>query len=136
MLELIKTLLGMKLGVLLLIIFGGLIGLSFLKNLITGSFSIAKFAAGFNPFTGSVQGKLIYYALIAFACFTVYRFVMRDTYSADYKNNIKGNQDVFIDQKVGTNGCAVNLFFGLIKIGCNPKSMTKTVNNNCGCQSK
>ena len=130
MFNLIKTIMGMQLGHLLLIGGGLIIGLSIIKNIFTGSFSVGKFLGGFNFFAGGPQGKLIYYGLIIFACFTVYHFVMRPTYSTDYKNNIKGNQDIFIDQKVGSDGCAFEFGFGLIKLGCNSKSPSKTVNNN------
>ena len=56
---LIKGILGMKFGWLLLIVVASVIGISLVKNIFSGSFNIAKFAGGFNIFTGSVQGKLI-----------------------------------------------------------------------------
>jgi hypothetical protein len=116
---------------------GIIIGGSLIKNILTGSFSIAKFASGFNPFAGGVQGKLIYYGLIIFGCFCVYHFIMRPTYSydTDYKNQIHHNQDVMIDQRVGTiEGCTVNLGWGLIKLGCKSQPITKTVNVNPECE--
>ena len=134
MFNLIKTIMGMQLGHLLLIGGGFIIGLSIIKNIFTGSFSVGKFLGGFNFFAGGVQGKLIYYGLIIFACFTVYHFVMRSTYSydTDYKNHIHHNADVFTDQRVGTQeGCAFEFGFGLIKLGCKSQPMTKTINYEC-----
>jgi len=129
-LMLLKGLLGMKFGWLIAIVVGVMLGGSLIKNIISGSFSIAKFAGGFNPFSGGVQGKLIYYCIIIFACITAYNFIMRPTnsYDTDYKNQIQGNQDVIIDQRVGTNtGCDVSLLFGLVKLGCKQEPITKTV---------
>jgi len=128
----IKAILGMKFGYLLLIVVGIMVGGSILRNILTGSFNIAKFAGGFNIFSGNVQGKLIYYGLIIFGCFVAYHFIMRPTYSydTDYKNQIHHNQDVMIDQRVGTrDGCAVELLYGAIKIGCKSQPMSKTVIN-------
>ena len=129
-LMLLKGLLGTKFGWIIAIVVGIILGGSLIKNIVSGSFSVAKFASGFNPFTGGVQGKLIYYGIIIFACITVYNFVMRPTnsYDTDYKNQIQGNQDVIIDQRVGTNtGCDVSLLFGLVKLGCKQEPITKTV---------
>jgi hypothetical protein len=134
---LLKTILGMKFGWLIAIVAGIIIGGSLIRNILSGSFSVAKFAGGFNIFAGGVQGKLIYYGLIIFACFTAYHFIMRSTYSydTDYKNQIYQNQDVMLDQRVGTQeGCNVNLFFGLVKIGCKSQPITKIVNNSCDCE--
>jgi hypothetical protein len=129
-LGIIKGILGMKFGWLILIAVGTLVGFSLIKNILSGSFNVAKFAGGFNIFTGSVQGKLIYYGLIIFGCFVAYSFIMRPTtsFDTDYKNTIHHNQDVMIDQRVGNSeGCDVNLFFGLIKLGCKQQPITKTV---------
>ena len=136
LLGLLKGILTMKFGWLIAIVAGVVIGGSIIKNILSGSFSVAKFAGGFNIFAGGVQGKLIYYGLIIFGCFVAYHFIMRPTnsYDTDYKNHIHNNQDVFIDQTVGTKGCDVDLFFGLVKFGCNPKSMTKTVNVDPICE--
>ena len=136
-LSLIKFLLGLKFGWIIAIVVGVVVGGSLIRNIFTGSFSVGKFLGGFNIFTGSVQGKLIYYGLLAILAFGLYHQLTRATwnYDTDYKNHIHNNQDVFIDQTVGTKGCDVDLFFGLVKFGCNPKSMTKTVNNNCDCKS-
>ena len=127
----------MKFGWLIAIVVGIVIGGSIIRNILSGSFSVAKFAGGFNIFTGGVQGKLIYYGLIIFGCFVVYHFVMRATYSydTDYRNQIYDNQDVMVDQRAGTQeGCNVNLFFGLVKIGCKSQPITKIVNNSCDCE--
>jgi len=136
-LTLLKGLLGTKFGWIIAIVVGIILGGSLTKNIVNGSFSVAKFASGFNPFSGGVQGKLIYYGLIIFACFTVYHFIMRPTQSfdTDYRNQIQGNQDVFVDQRVGNNnGCDVNLLFGLIKFGCKQDPITKTVNIDPMCE--
>jgi hypothetical protein len=137
LLGLLKGILGMKFGWLIAIVVGVILGGSIIKNIFSGSFNVAKFASGFNPFTGSVQGKLIYYGLIIFGCFVAYHFIMRPTnsYDTDYKNHIHNNQDVMIDQRVGTNNaCDVNLFFGLIKLGCRQDPITKTVNIDPICE--
>lgn len=137
LLGLLKGIFAMKFGWLIAIVIGIILGGSIIKNILTGSFSVAKFASGFNPFSGGVQGKLIYYGLIIFACFCVYHFIMRPTYSydTDFKNQIHNNQDVMIDQRVGTiEGCDVNVLFGLIKIGCKSQPITKTVNVNPVCE--
>jgi hypothetical protein len=129
-LAIIKFLLGMKFGWLILIGGGIIVGGSLIRNIFTGSFSVGKFLGGFNILAGGVQGKLIYYGLIIFGCFVAYHFIMRPTtsYDTDYKNNIQHNQDVMIDQRVGTNNaCNVNLFYGLIKLGCKQDPITKTV---------
>jgi hypothetical protein len=135
LLGLLKGLLAMKFGWLIAIVIGVIIAGSIIKNVINGSFSVAKLASGFNPFTGSVQGKLIYYGVLALLAFGLYHQLTRATtnYDTDYKNKIDHNQDVMIDQRVGAKGCDVDLFYGLIKLGCNPKSITKTVNNNLDC---
>lgn len=132
-----KFIMNMKFGWLLWMGFSIIMGGSIIRNIFTGSFSVGKLLGGFNIFTGSVQGKLIYYGLIIFGCFVAYHFIMRPTnsYDTDYKNNIQHNQDVMIDQRVGTNnGCDVNLFFGLIKIGCRQQPITKIVNNDTVCE--
>jgi hypothetical protein len=134
LLGILKGLMGMKFGGLIAIMSGIVIGGSLIKNIFSGSFNVAKFAGGFNIFAGGVQGKLIYYGLIIFGCFVAYHFIMRPTYSydTDYKNQIHHNQDVMIDQRVGTiEGCNVNLFFGLIKLGCKSQPITKTINYEC-----
>lgn len=135
-LGIIKTLLGLKFGWIIAIVIGIIIGGSIIKNIITGSFSVAKLASGFNPFLGSVQGKLIYYGLIIFGCFCAYHFIMRPTqsYDTDYKNQIHHNQDVIIDQKVGSSCIPTSILWGIIQIGCDSKPITKTVNNDFGCE--
>jgi len=129
MLNLLKFIMGMKVGYLLLGIGGIALVLSLIKNILTGSFNVAKFAGGFNIFTGSVQGKLIYYGLIIFGCFVVYSFIMRPTtsYDTDYRNNIHHNADVALDQRVGATCIPTKILWGVIQIGCNSQAMTKTV---------
>jgi len=132
---LFKIIFGTKFGYLLaigiVILFGG----SLIKNIFNGSFSVTKFFSGFNPFSGGVQGKLIYYALIAFGCFLVYSFVMRPTYdyNTDYKNQIKNNEDVILDQRVGATCIPTKILWGLIQFGCNSEAVDKNVTNNCDC---
>jgi len=132
---LLKGLLGTKFGWIIAIVVGVILGGSLVKNIVSGSFSIAKFASGFNPFSGGVQGKLIYYGLIFFACILVYNFVMRPTnsYDTDYRNQITGNQDVIIDQSVGAKCIPTKILWGLIQFGCTsaPINKTVTVNNEC-----
>jgi hypothetical protein len=133
----LKIVLGLKFGWIIAIVAGIVIGGSIIKNILSGSFSVAKFANGFNIFAGGVQGKLIYYGLIIFGCFVAYHFIMRPTnsYDTDYKNNVHHNQDIMIDQRVGTQeGCNVNILFGLIKIGCKSQPITKTVTVNPICE--
>lgn len=136
LLGLLKGIMGMKFGWLVAIVLGVVIGGSLIRNILAGSFNVAKFAGGFNIFTGGVQGKLIYYGLIIFGCFTVYHFIMRPTYSydTDYKNQIHHNQDVAVDQRVGATCIPTKILWGLIQIGCNSEAMQKNINNNCNCQ--
>ena len=136
LLGLVKGILGMKFGVLIVVVVGVIVGFSILRNIISGSFSIAKFAGGFNPFTGAIQGKLIWLAIWCFIFFTAYHFIMRPTtsYDTDYKNNIKGNQDVIIDQSVGAKCIPTRILWGLIQIGCKSESIKKNVTNNSGCE--
>jgi hypothetical protein len=134
--KLISLILGMKFGWVIAIVLGLIVGGSIIKNIISGSFSVAKFAGGFNIFSGGVQGKLIYYGLIIFGCFVAYSFIMRTTYSydTDYRNNIKGNQDVIIDQRTGPTCVPTKILFGLIQIGCKSQPITKNVTNNSDCE--
>ena len=132
LMSLIKWLLMQKFGIVILIVVGVILLISIVRNILSGSFNVAKFAGGFNPFVGSVQGKLMYYAVFAILAFGLYHQLTRSTtnYDTDYKNQIHHNQDVFVDQRVGTStGCDVNLFYGLIKLGCKQPPMTKNVNN-------
>jgi len=131
LMSLIKWLLLQKVWGLLLIIFGIIFIIMLIKNIISGSFNLSKFASGF-VFSGPVQGKLIYYAVFAILAFGLYHQLTRATtnYDTDYKNNIHHNADVFVDQRVGTStGCDVNLFYGLVKMGCKQLPMVKNVNN-------
>jgi len=133
LMALIKGILGMKFGYLILIGIAIILGLSIIKNIFSGSFNIAKFASGFNPFTGSMQGKLIWLAIWAFIFFTAYQFIMRPTYSydTDYKNQIHHNEDVLVDQRVGATCIPTKILWGLIQIGCNSSAMEKNITNNC-----
>jgi len=122
----IKIILGLKFGWLLLIAMAIILGGSLIRNIFTGSFNVAKFAGGFNVLSGGVQGKLIYYGLIIFGCFIVYNFIMRPTtsFDTDYKNNIRDNRDVYLDQRAGetcSEKCIIAiqpLGFTLLKVGC------------------
>jgi len=137
LLGLAKMILGLKFGWLLLIVVAIILGGSIIHNIFTGSFNVLKFASGFNPFIGSIQGKLIWLAIWCFIFFTVYQFIMRPTYSydTDYKNQIHHNQDVMVDQRVGATCIPTKILWGLIQIGCNSESMEKNVKNcKCECQ--
>jgi len=124
-LTLLKGLLGMKFGWVILLVVGLLIGGSLIKNIITGSFSITKFASGFNFFAGGVQGKLIYYGFLAILAFGLYHQLTKATteYNTDYRNNVHHNRDVAIDQRVGESGCLINFGWGLFKLGCQQEPM-------------
>ena len=130
LLTLLKGILGMKFGWVILLVVGLIFGLSLIKNIISGSFSVAKFASGFNPF-GGAQGKLLWLAFWCFAFFTAYSFIMRPTtsYDTDYKNHIHDNQDVFTDQRVGASCVPTKILWGVIQIGCGSESMKKVTNN-------
>lgn len=125
LLPLLKIILGMKFGWIILIVVGILVVGSLLKNILTGSFSLGKFASGFNIFAGGVQGKLIYFGLLAILAFGLYHQLTKATteYNTDYRNNIHHNDDVLVDQRVGESGCAVNIGWGLIKLGCKQSPM-------------
>jgi hypothetical protein len=131
LLTLLKGILGMKLGWVILLAVGLILGVSLIKNIISGSFSIGKLASGFNPFTGSAQGKLIYFAVLAFIFFTIYSFVMRTTisYDTDYKNNFNNQGDNLVDQRVGATCIPTKILWGVITIGCDSGSQKKVVNN-------
>jgi len=136
LMALIKGILGMKFGYLILIGIAIILGLSIIKNIFSGSFNVFKFASGFNPFLGGIQGKLIWLAIWCFIFFTAYQFIMRPTtsYNTDYKNNIKGNQDVLVDQRVGATCIPSKFLWGLIQIGCNSEAQSKNINvNNNDC---
>jgi len=132
--SLIKGLLGMKFGGVILIAISVILGLSIIKNIFSGSFNVTKFVGGFNPFTGSVQGKLIYYAVFAILAFGLYHQLTRATteFNTDYRNNIRGNRDVYLDQRVGDNctekcALAIQPFgFTILKVGC-VKSCTASI---------
>jgi hypothetical protein len=141
----IKLVLGMKFGWVILLVLGIILLLSFVKNIISGNFSVGKLAAGFNPFTGAIQGKLIWMAIWAFIFFTAYQFIMRPTtsYDTDYKNQIHHNDDVIIDQRVGPGCEPTKILWGLIQIGCKGESIKKEENNttnenkpDCSCTEK
>ena len=133
LLELAKIILGLKFGWLLLIVVVIVLGGSIIRNIFTGSFNVFKFTSGFNPFTGSMQGKLIWLAIWCFIFFTAYQFIMRPTYSydTDYKNHIHHNEDVILDQRVGAGCIPTKFLWGLIQIGCNSKAIEKNITNYC-----
>ena len=134
-----KFILGMKFGWLLLIGIGLILGLSVVKNIISGTFSVTKLAGGFNILSGPIQGKLIYYGVMAILAFGLYHQLTRATtnYDTDYKNQIKGNQDVIIDQRVGPGCVPTKILWGLIQFGCKPASIDNSevynglVNTEC-----
>ena len=130
---LVKTILGMKFGWLIVIVVAVILGFSIIKNIFSGSFNVVKLASGFNPFTGAIQGKLIWLAIWCFIFFTVYNFIMRPTYSydTDYKNQIHHNEDVLVDQRVGATCIPTKILWGLIQIGCNSGAMEKNIDNSC-----
>lgn len=129
-LNILKLVMGMKFGWVILLVVGIVLGGSVIRNILTGSFSIAKFASGFNPF-GGAQGKLIWLAIWCFIFFTAYQFIMRPTtsYDTDYKNSIHHNEDVFVDQRVGASCIPTKILWGVIQIGCNSDSQKKITNN-------
>lgn len=102
----IKVVVGFKGGIWILIGLGILFVFFLIKNIFNGSFSIAKFFGGFNVFSGSGQGKLIYYFVIfsivaAVALGIYHKFVQTTfTYDTSYKNDIHGNENVSISQNV------------------------------------
>lgn len=128
LLPIIKFILSLKFGWVIFIILGGIVGGSLIKNIISGSFSIGKLASGFNIFAGGVQGKLIYWGLLAILAFGLYSQLTRATFDTDYntnyRNNVQQNRDVYLDQRVGdvcTEKCAIAIQpFGwtLLKVGC------------------
>lgn len=126
-----KFILGLKFGWVIIIVVGSVFALSLVRNIIAGSFSVTKFASGFNPFTGSVQGKLIYYGILAILAFGLYHQLTRATeetnYDTDYRNNIHHNADVIVDQRVGPGCTPTKILWGLIQFGCNSQAVSKNV---------
>lgn len=132
-----KLILGMKFGWVILLALGVILIFSLVRNIISGSFSVGKLASGFNPFTGAIQGKLIWLAIWAFIFFTAYQFIMRETisYDTDYKNQIHHNDDVILDQRVGPQCIPTKFLWGLIQFGCNSEAIVKNeTNNSCNCK--
>lgn len=137
LLPILKLILGMKFGWLLLIVGGITLLLSLVRNIATGSFSVAKFASGFNPFLGGVQDKLIYYGILALLAFGLYHQLTKSTteFNTDYKNNIHNNRDVIVDQRVGTGKedlafVGIKLFGLKIGVGIEGNQSSKVVINN------
>ena len=127
----IKFLLGLKFGWIILLGIGLLMGGSLIRNIFTGSFSVGKFASGFNLFAGGVQGKLIYYAIIGTLLLAVYGKIMQPTSDFDntYKNNVHHNDDVVIDQRQIIESQEDSLLIGIkifgFKIGITAKGTPK-----------
>lgn len=136
-LGLLKGILSMKFGWIIAIVVGIVVGGSIIRNIFTGSFNVMKFASGFNIFAGGVQGKLIYYGLLAILAFGLYHQLTRATYDTDYtsnyKNNIVWNRDVNIDQKQIINNPEDNLMIGIkifgFKIGISRPVKSKVIQN-------
>ena len=128
---LIKIILGMKFGYLILIGIVVILGFSIIKNIFSGSFNVVKLAGGFNPFTGAIQGKLIWLAIWCFIFFTAYSFIMRPTtnYDTDFKNNFNNQGDNLVDQRIGATCIPTKILWGVITIGCDSGSQKKVVNN-------
>lgn len=122
----------------LLTIIGVLVGvISLVVNMLKGSFNISKFFGGFNIFSGGVQGKLIYFAVLAIVGYGLIHQLTKATteYNTDYRTNLHHNRDVAVDQRVGVTCIPTKFLWGLIQIGCNSESMkNNVVNNDCGCK--
>ena len=133
--SLIKGILTMKFGWVILTVVGIVMGLSIVKNIFSGSFNVAKFAGGFNIFTGSVQGKLIYYGFLAILAFGLYHQLTRATFTTDYtntyKNNIHNNESVTVDQSQTIQTPEDTLLIGIkifgLRIGISAQSKPKPV---------
>lgn len=78
---------------------------SLIFNIKNKSFNPLKFISGFNIFNGQVQGKLIYFFIIfsfvAAMALGVYNKIVQPTtnYDNNYRNEIKQNEEVVIDQR-------------------------------------
>ena len=83
----LKFIMGMKIGTAVALVGGGFVLFTLIRNILTGAFSVTKFASGFNIFSGGVQGKLIYYGLLAILAFGLYHQLTRATYDTDYTSN-------------------------------------------------
>jgi len=135
LMSLIKGILTMKFGWVILTVVGIVMGLSIVKNIFSGSFNVAKFAGGFNIFTGSVQGKLIYYGFLAILAFGLYHQLTRATFDTDYtntyKNNIHNNENVTVDQSQTIQTPEDTLLIGIkifgLRIGISAQSKPKPV---------
>jgi hypothetical protein len=133
--SLIKWLLMQKFGIVILIVVGVILLISLVRNILSGSFNVAKFAGGFNLFTGSIQGKLMYYAVFAILAFGLYHQLTRATFDTDYtntyKNNIHGNENVTVDQSQHIQTPEDALLIGIkifgFKLGVSVQSQPKPV---------
>lgn len=133
-LGMIKNLLGMKLIWIIVIAVVVLIVIFLIKNIVKGSFDVAKFAGGFNVFSGQVQGKLIYYfiifSIVAAVALGIYAKFTDDTYSNTYKNNISNNNEVYVDQRQIIESQEDTLMIGIklfgLKIGLTAKGHPKS----------
>jgi hypothetical protein len=137
-LGLVKGIMGLKFGWIIVIVLGLIIGGSLIRNIFTGSFSVAKFLGGFNIFAGGIQGKLIYYGILALLAFGLYYQLTRATtnYDTDYKNNIHHNQSVAVDQRVGATCIPTKILWGIIQFGCESKPITVATTNECKCDKE
>lgn len=135
LMSLIKWVLTLKFGWAILIGISIVMGFSIIKNIFSGSFNVAKFVGGFNIFSGSIQGKLIYYGFLAILAFGLYHQLTRATFDTDYtntyKNNIHNNENVTVDQSQTIQTPEDTLLIGIkifgLKIGVNVQSKPKPV---------
>lgn len=102
LMNILKAIMGIKIGVGIWIGVGIFV-LLLLINIFKGTFSIAKFAGGFNVFGEGVMGKLMYYliigAIVAAIALGIYAKFVQPTQETNYKNLIKNNENVAIDQR-------------------------------------
>jgi hypothetical protein len=132
----VKSIVGMKFGWIFLVIVAIIALLFIIKlihNITTGSFNVVKFASGFNLFNGQVQGKLIYYfiifSIVSAIALGIYGKITQDTFENNYKNVIKNNEEVTVDQRQIVVSPDDNLLIGIklfgLKVGITHTSKPK-----------
>jgi hypothetical protein len=93
------------------------------------------------PFLTQISAKTIAYivifAIVGTVCFGLYQKITADTYSNDYRNTIKGNKEVTVDQRQIIIGAEDKLLIGIkifgLKVGISIQSKDKvptTITNN------